>query len=76
MKPVVVGLLIGLTTPLVQAHEHLVAGATSTDADAALVFQNAGDFGGDSGFVFSLTVGTTNDAYLGFYYTGEYSRFR
>src|SRR5580765_2757250 len=54
-----------------QAHEHLAAGATTNSPGATLVFQNAGDFGGDTGFVFNLTAGTTNDAYLGYYYTGD-----
>jgi len=54
-----------------QAHDHLAAGATTNSPGATLVFQNAGDFGGDTGFVFNLTAGTTNDAYLGYYYTGD-----
>ncbi|HLH52508.1 MAG TPA: hypothetical protein VKY92_02740 [Verrucomicrobiae bacterium] len=53
------------------AHDHLAAGATSNTNGATLVFQNDGDFGGDTGFVFNLTQGTTNDAYLGYYYTGD-----
>ncbi len=54
-----------------QAHEHLAAGATSSSPGAALIFQNDADFGGDVGYVFNLTAGTTNDAYLGYYYTDD-----
>jgi hypothetical protein len=54
-----------------QAHDHLAAGATSSLPGAALVFQNDGDFGGDTRFVFNLTAGTTNGAYLGYYYTDD-----
>lgn len=53
------------------AHDHLAAGATTNSPGATLIFQNDGDFGGDTGFVFNLTAGTTNDAYLGYYYTGD-----
>jgi hypothetical protein len=53
------------------AHEHLAAGATSLNAGATLVFQNIGDYGEASGYVFNLAAGTTNDAYLGYYYTGD-----
>jgi hypothetical protein len=53
------------------AHDHLAAGATTNTPGATLIFQNDGDFGGDTGFVFKLTAGTTNDAYLGYYYTDD-----
>lgn len=53
------------------AHDHLAAGATSNTNGATLIFQNDADFGGDVGFVFNLTGGTTNDAYLGYYYTDD-----
>ena len=54
-----------------QAHDHLAAGATSSSPGATLVFQNDGTFGGDTGFAFNLIAGTTNDAYLGYYYTDD-----
>src|SRR5438105_8348984 len=54
-----------------QAHDHLACGATSSSPGAALTFQNDADFGGDTGFVFNLAAGATNDAYLGYYYTGD-----
>jgi hypothetical protein len=53
------------------AHDHLAAGATSNTNGATLIFQNDGDFGGDAGYVFNLEEGTTNDAYFGYYYTGD-----
>ncbi|HZR18283.1 MAG TPA: hypothetical protein VFE51_13405 [Verrucomicrobiae bacterium] len=56
---------------IVRAHDHLAAGATSNTNGATLIFQNDGDFGGDTGFVFNLAQGTTNDAYLGYYYTDD-----
>jgi hypothetical protein len=55
----------------VQAHDHLAAGATSSSPGATLLFQNDATYGGDSGFVLNLTAGTTNDAYLGYYYTDD-----
>jgi hypothetical protein len=55
----------------VHAHDHLAAGATTNGPGATLVFQNDADFGGDTGFVFNLTAGTTNDSYLGYYYTDD-----
>jgi hypothetical protein len=61
--------IFGSTT--LRAHDHLAAGATANTNGATLVFQNAADFGGEAGFVFHLTPGTTNDAYLGYYYTDE-----
>jgi hypothetical protein len=53
------------------AHDHLAAGATTNTPGATLIFQNDADFGGDAGFVFNLTAGTTNDPYLGYYYTSD-----
>jgi len=52
-------------------HDHLVVGAASNTIGAPLVFENDGTYGGDSGFFFNLTAGTTNDAYLGYYYTDD-----
>src|SRR5215467_14580465 len=54
-----------------QAHDHLAAGASSSSPGATLIFQNGADFGGDTGFVFNLTAGTTNAPYLGYYHTDE-----
>jgi len=53
------------------AHEHLAAGSASTTPGAPLVFVNAVDYAADTGFVFNLAAGTTNDAYAGYYYTGD-----
>src|ERR1041385_3485553 len=66
-------LALAIASDTVDAHEHLAAGAVSTNIGASLIFQNDADFGGDVGFVFNLTAGTTNDAYSGFYYTDEIS---
>ena len=60
-----------LWTDLASAHDHLVAGATGNTIGATLIFQNDGDFRGDTGFVFNLIAGSTNDAYLGYYYTDD-----
>ncbi len=54
-----------------QAHDHLAAGATTNTPGGTLLFQNDADYGGDAGFVFNLTAGTTNDPYLGYYYTSD-----
>jgi hypothetical protein len=55
-----------------QAHEHLAAGAGTNNLGAPILeFVNAGDYNTDSGYVFNLDSGTTNDAYLGNYYTGD-----
>lgn len=64
-------LTLALAQHLVQAHDHLAVGAASPSIGAPLVFTNDADFGGDSGFVFNLTAGTTNDAYFGYYYTDD-----
>jgi hypothetical protein len=53
------------------AHDHLAAGATTNTPGATLIFQNDADYGGDAGFVLNLTAGTTNDPYLGYYYTRD-----
>jgi len=57
--------------PRLLAHDHLAAGATSPNPGAQLVFVNDATYGGDSGFVFSLGAGTTNDPYLGYYYMND-----
>lgn len=56
---------------LLQAHDHLAAGAASNGVGTPLVFENDATYGGDSGFVFNLTTGATNGLYQGFYYTGD-----
>ena len=64
-------LLATLIPGLGHAHEHLAAGATTPTPGATLVFQNIADYGEASGYAFNLGAGTTNDAYLGYYYTGD-----
>jgi hypothetical protein len=71
LKRFMIVVLLMLGALIARAHDHLAAGATSNSNGATLIFQNDGDFGGDTGFVFNLTQGTTNDAYLGYYYTGD-----
>jgi len=54
----------------IYAHDHMPAGATTNTPGATLEYApSAQDFTTNSGFVFSLTAGTTNDPYLGYYYT-------
>ena len=61
--------LVGLS---IQAHDHMPAGATSSDPGATLQYDPfATDYTTNSGFVFTLTAGTTNDPYLGYYYTDD-----
>lgn len=56
----------------VQAHDHMPAAATSSDPGATLEYDPfATDYTTNSGFVFSMTTGTTNDPYLGYYYTSD-----
>jgi len=56
----------------VHAHDHMPAAATSSDPGATLEYDPAAtDFTTNSGFVFSMTAGTTNDPYLGYYYTSD-----
>jgi len=64
-------LVLNIQHGYLEAHDHLAAGATSSSPGSTLIFQNDADFGGDSGFVFKLAAGTTNDAYLGYYYTDD-----
>jgi len=55
-----------------QAHDHMPAAATSSNPGATLEYDPfATDYTSSSGFVFSLTAGTTNDPYLGYYYTDD-----
>jgi hypothetical protein len=55
-----------------QAHDHMPAAATSSNPGATLEYDpTATDYTTASGFVFSLAAGTTNDAYLGYYYTDD-----
>lgn len=63
--------LLAFVTQSIHAHDHLAAGATSSSPGATLMFQNDGTFGGDTGFAFNLIAGTTNDPYLGYYYTDD-----
>ena len=63
--------LTTLCAPLL-AHDHMPAAATSSDPGATLEYDpSATDYTTNSGFVFALTAGTTNDAYLGYYYTDD-----
>ena len=64
-------LALALGSCALQAHDHLAAGAVSSAIGSQLDFQNDGDFGGDSGFVFNLTAGTDTDPYNGYYYTDD-----
>jgi len=71
MKTAIVSLILTLASPLAFAHEHLEAGAASTDPGTPLEFVNADEYDADSGYVFGLTAGTPEDAYDGYYYTGD-----
>jgi hypothetical protein len=63
--------LAGLCDPLL-AHDHMPAAATSSAPGATLQYDpSATDYTTRSGFVFALTAGTTNDPYLGYYYTDD-----
>lgn len=63
--------LLSLSAPL-QAHDHMPAGATSSDPGATLQYDPfATDYTTRSAFVFTLSAGTTNDPYLGYYYTDD-----
>ena len=55
-----------------QAHDHMPAGATSISPGATLQYDPfATDYTTNSSFVFALTAGTTDDPYLGYYYTDD-----
>ena len=70
-KPLLI-LTLTLSSAGVKAHDHMPAAATSSDPGATLELDpSATDYSTNSGFVFSLTAGTTNDAYLGYYYTDD-----
>ena len=63
--------LTGSGIPLL-AHDHMPAAATSNSPGATLQYDpSATDYTTRSGFVFSLTPGTTDDPYLGYYYTDD-----
>lgn len=51
----------------VRAHEHLAAGAAMSEAGAALVFVNAGNFAAESGYVIPLEQ-ATNGPYAGYHH--------
>jgi len=54
------------------AHDHMPCGATTNTPGATLEYvPSAADYTTNSLFVFNLTAGTTNDPYLGFYYTDD-----
>ncbi|KAB2673409.1 MAG: hypothetical protein DVB31_03710 [Verrucomicrobia bacterium] len=50
-----------------QAHEHVAAGAASTDPGTPLLFASDDDFGAASGYVFTLETGA-DARYAGFYH--------
>ncbi len=51
-----------------QAHDHMPAGATSSNPGATLEYApTAADYTTNSGWVFGLNLGTTNDEYFGYY---------
>ncbi len=65
-------LAVALSGAALQAHDHMPAAATSSSPGATLQYDpTATDYTTNSGFVFSLAAGTTNDAYLGYYYTSD-----
>lgn len=58
--------------PQLQAHDHMPAAATSSSPGATLEYDPfATDYTTNSRFVFALTSGTTNDPYLGYYFTDD-----
>ena len=71
MKKSLTSLLLILLAALSQAHEHLAAGAASTDAGSPIMFVNAGDYSADSGYVFGLEAGEPDSSYTGYYHTGD-----
>jgi len=64
----VIAFLLGGTVPTlaVRAHEHLAAGARTSEAGAELFFVNAANFAAESGYVFSLEL-ATNGPYAGYH---------
>ena len=61
-----------LTCLRIYAHDHMPAAATSSTPGATLEYApTAEDFTTNSGWVFGLNVGTTNDAYFGYYWTDD-----
>lgn len=54
------------------AHDHMPAAATASTPGATLVYApTAEDFTTNGGWVFGLNVGTTMDAYFGYYWTDD-----
>ncbi len=67
-----VSLALAACCARLQAHDHMPAAATSSSPGATLEYDPfATDYTTNSGFVISLTAGTTNDPYLGYYYTDD-----
>jgi hypothetical protein len=67
---ILLALALGLTTAV--AHDHLPAAATAGTPGATLQYApTAEDFTTTSSWVFGLNVGTTNDAYNGYYWTDD-----
>jgi len=61
--------LLNFSTLNAQAHGHLYIGAVGTNPGDALTFDNAADYGTNSGFVFTLNH--TNDGTYAGYYAGN-----
>lgn len=64
-------LLLGLLTPSLHAHDHLAAGALTSDPGANLFFVNDADFGAESGNVLPMDAGDDGTPYAGYYYTSD-----
>ena len=63
------GLLAGATSA--NGHEHLEAGANSTNPGSPVIFVNAGDYAADYGYVFGLDAGDPGSPYEGYFFTGD-----
>lgn len=64
--------LLGYSCAPLWAHDHMPAGATASSPGAMLEYApTAQDFTTNSGWVFGLNVGMTNDAYSGYYWTDD-----
>jgi hypothetical protein len=67
-----VALVLASAQGPLSAHDHMPCGATTNTPGATLEYvPSAADYTTNSGFVFNLTAGATNDPYLGFYYTDD-----
>lgn len=65
-------LTLALMATYAQAHDHMPAGATAPTPGATLEYApTAEDFTTNSGWVFGMNIGTTNDAYFGYYWTDD-----